>query len=155
MPDGMNMRVSDPRPLLERLRKLDQRVRQRHILTSMRAGAREASRTFAAAAPVRRFGGLLERAGGRVRAPGFLSRSVSIKKRRGAPAYQVGPNRGGFYGRFQEEGTADRGRGGVLPARPWMRPAWNGSVRRVFRVIADKLEQLLDREERRRARGPR
>lgn len=81
---------------------------------------------------------------GRLVAPGFLSRSlntaVSYVQQKGAVIARIGPRREAFYGtQFVEIGTSK------MPARPWLRPAYEGARADVERTFVTALRAAIAR----------
>lgn len=81
--------------------------------------------------------------------PGFSKRSLRmltrINKRTGSVEAIVGPRREAFYAtQFTELGTSK------MPARPWLRPAFESSQDPVLREIGSQMRKRLDRIAKRR-----
>ena len=90
------------------------------------------------------------------RRTGKLSRSIGIEvkeKARNKVSVDIGPRREAFYGKFVELGHAlVRGRRkaqkkviGYVPARPFLRPAFDTNVAAAKRAVADTLRAALGR----------
>jgi HK97 gp10 family phage protein len=74
------------------------------------------------------------------RKTGRLAKSLTMTRprtRRGNVTIQVGPSKYGFYGRFLEFGTSK------ISARPWMRPAFDASVRDAIDAFAERAKRDL------------
>lgn len=140
-----------------RLSEISDKDGRRVMVAATRAGAVVARKEAKNAAPVRRSGGVRyvgeKKAGRRVRAPGFLQRQTIYRRKKGRNlfAFSVGPSRAAFYGAFLELGrkggpsraSRAKKRRGTKPRlvppmspRPWLRPAWERSKRRVLDAVA-------------------
>lgn len=74
------------------------------------------------------------------RRTGKLSQSIIIESAEVEPDYvsvKIGPNKEAFYGRFVEMGTSK------MPAKPFLRPAWDANKENVKKIISDELKGRL------------
>lgn len=74
------------------------------------------------------------------RRTGKLSQSIIVESAEVEPDYasvKIGPNKGAFYGTFVERGTSK------MPAKPFLRPAWDANKREVKIIISDELRRRL------------
>lgn len=89
---------------------------------------------------------------GRLVAPGFAARSLTIKtkldKRAGSAVALLGVTQEAFYAlQFVELGTAK------MPARPWLRPAFASSEDAMLQGLADEMRKRVERIAKKRASG--
>jgi HK97 gp10 family phage protein len=78
---------------------------------------------------------------------GFLKVNIKVgtvkKNKNGVWSQVVGPAKGditaAYYGKFSEYGSVHE------PARPWMRPAFDESKDKAYKIIETKIQDGLDR----------
>ena len=128
------------------LKRLPKAIGERVLANAVRAGAKIIRDEARAKAPVR-VGGNLIRLGKRSskgRLPGFLrSQIITAKARKGTSSdsvtIHVGPSTKAFYGLFQEFGTRNH------PAKPFLRPAFDGNVEKAIKGIGVKLGKDIEK----------
>ena len=110
------------------LKKLPNAVRGRVMRSAAMAGARVVRDTAKRTVPVEQ---------------GDLRDAIVARSERDAGRHEVkvkvGPTRRGFYGLFLEFGTVR------LPARPWLRPAWEASKGKALNRIGKALGPAIER----------
>ncbi len=143
------------------LQEFERRVTTTVVNNGLRAGARMMGSIIQEATPVRQTPGAKKLGRDTTRQPGNLRRSITwFKKKKGVPRGQVqwaaGPrnfgDRRGFYGVMVEKGhvagkrkkyglgvTAATGMK-MVPAHPFMLPAFNSNVDSVIQVVINDME---------------
>jgi len=121
--------------LVQALRTLPESVQGRVLLEALKRAAQPVIEDAARLAPRRRAAG--------------VAASLVIEVVRGADGGKtiaVGPDPAHFYGIFLEFGTRH------MPARPFMRPAWDAQVQKVLDQLVGELRAAIERAARRHGR---
>lgn len=122
------------------LQQLPKDVAKKELRGALMAGALIVERGAEERAPVRAEPGYIQRSFGPT-GRGFLKRSVrrGVQKRSQASmTVAVGIGRA-FWGMFQEFGTR------FMPARPWLRPAWDATKERAAKTIGEELGKRIEK----------
>ena len=133
MADRGNFRVEGAREMEKVLKLLPDRVAEKALAGAVLASANVIKREMKARAPVD---------------TGGLKKSIIAKRdktTRSSVTYLVGPSTKGFFGMFTEFGTR------FIPARPWMRPAFDTSIRPAIDKMGERLGKNIQREARKLA----
>lgn len=146
MSDGVRFELKGFEVLQARLDALPGPAARRVVVAGLRQGAQAIKKAAKGTAPERQkqrdriitLGALSTR----VRAPGFLRRTVIYRSVRGELAILVGPMRGAFYGAFFEFGRSGR----PMPRVTWLRSAFGSSVDVAFGRISAGLWDQLKKE---------
>ena len=86
----------------------------------------------------------------RTHKPGELKRSIGTIMSKDGFSIYIGPRMGtsrandGWYGHFVEFGTSSTGWGKGIPAKPFMRPAWDEKKNEAIDIIARELGKLFE-----------
>lgn len=133
--------------LTKRLNAMGVSVAAKELRGTARGAMKIAFRRAVAAIPVGKLPHFTYK--GRLVAPGFSKRNLRlvsrINRRTKAAEAIIGPSREAFYAtQFVELGTSK------MPARPWLRPAFEASKDEVLREIGAQLRERLERIAKRR-----
>lgn len=123
------------------LKELPEEVAKTVVFAALRDGASVAQNAILHAAPVGVYGPHDPPAPGRVKWGALRGNIVSVRRSKiviGQAGYIVGIGHA-FWGAFQEFGTRR------MPARPWLRPAWEGVKETVLNVIKQRLAEGIER----------
>lgn len=145
--------VKGLRELMLALEKLPQEIQKKPVQQALRAAAKPMRDTAIANAAVFRKTGTVEKNIKVVRSKvyngknfvyGVVLRVLNTSKRRRAKG--MGDP---FYWKFLEFGTS------TAPARPFLRPAFDGNKDRAVQIIKERLAKAIETEARKLNRGPR
>lgn len=132
----------------EALKLLPEEMAKNVVTNALKDGATVARAAIANAAPVGLYDAGDPPTRARLKFGPLRGNIVSIRRRKlliGQAGYIVGIGNA-FWGAFQEFGTRR------MPARPWMRPAWEGCKDLVAAVIHQRLADGIERAAKRFAK---
>lgn len=131
--------VRGARELDRALRGLDRKIRRKVLLSGLRAVATPIKQDMARRAPHRTGSGQLRES--------IIVRTSPRRQSQHEAEVRIGPARSAFYGMFFEYGTR------FMPARPFMRPAFDTNVRGTFSRFGQFVGRTIEREARKLNRG--